>query len=902
MNEWWSQLPQQQLDALYGQYMAQNPNTTYQDWMGLLQSGQLNNFYNNPQMANWPQADTQQLQYLQSYNPLSKEGFTENPDVSPVIGWGYNPIPKMGLTKSAPILEPSGSLLANPVANSIPSTPILNSPYMTDFRNQLSNIQQNGLMSDIASRTNATYTNVQGGQAADVLGKHVNADAISTLKTTGLNFAGELVKDMEKERTAYQAPTQSFSNIAGSALQGAAQGSKFGPVGTAVGAIAGGITGFAQRQKQIKQWNEDLADTRSAQLAANTGAMRDYQRAMYGYNSTGGPSVGPYAKYGGEVDAIKKMEGGGPTDKNSTYTKDYTRWGTNVHELHKAGKLSWEDVLRTQAARSQEVYALAQQLNLPHPEAVTAQFVLESGWGDRTPAQYSVFGIKDHPAFRQRLDAANIPYIVGDKVSTGEYINGKKTTENSAFLGFPDLESSVRAYAQFLNQPRYAAVKEAANPQQYLQALRQAGYSTNPNYVKDSMGVISSFDNRRSRFPMEVYVEPQPQTAVEPMQPIPAWAKPPNILQLKTLALGGSTDTALLDWPPTTGTAGPITTLQPRNTTAPTFDLGVRPETSSKPVSRVNPMAQVESDKAAYQAEIARQNKEKETRARIAEMQAAADPYRGLATTRSPEPDPFVPRPLYQVSEADIRRNEALGQQRKIEEDMAQMGQKATNAATTLRNNPEMAMDAAQLVLQGIAATDIPLVSQGAGIINTGGYLGRAGYYGLRGALENDLGYAAKSGIYTGLGGLSAAGIIPGAGTAADAGAMAILGDALHAAHASRVGQAAHTLGTASKISSTTGQGSIIGGLTGTNKKYGGSNKTPQYETEGGEVILSNPGQKPISLGQGTYKKMNMGGQLHKAVGPKHTNGGIPTAGGNGGYVFSDAMKFDASAILNMLR
>jgi hypothetical protein len=94
---------------------------------------------------------------------------------------------------------------------------------------------------------------------------------------------------------------------------------------------------------------------------------------------------------------------------------------------------------------------------------------------------------------------------------------------------------------------------------------------------------------------------------------------------------------------------------------------------------------------------------------------------------------------------------------------------------------------------------------------------------------------------------------------------------------------------------------SFIGGFGARPKRqYGG--KTPEYETEGGEVILSDPMMKPVAIGQGKYTKMNNGGQLYKANGPSHNNGGIPTAGGEGGYVFSDALKFDPTSILKMLR
>ena len=87
----------------------------------------------------------------------------------------------------------------------------------------------------------------------------------------------------------------------------------------------------------------------------------------------------------------------------------------------------------------------------------------------------------------------------------------------------------------------------------------------------------------------------------------------------------------------------------------------------------------------------------------------------------------------------------------------------------------------------------------------------------------------------------------------------------------------------------------------------------PDYETEGGEVMLASPNDKPIAMGQGKYKKMT--DNLYKIEGPRHEGGGVPTAGaqqpftdnlGNdhdSPYVFSDTedFRFDASEILGML-
>lgn len=256
---------------------------------------------------------------------------------------------------------------------------------------------------------------------------------------------------------------------------------------------------------------------------------------------------------------------------------------------------------------------------------------------------------------------------------------------------------------------------------------------------------------------------------------------------------------------------GPITTLQPRNTAVPTLDLGVRAETMDRSQSRVDPMARVQADRTAQQAAIARQNREKDTQARIAQMQSQGAKI-DQALGRSAAPSLPVVAPLREVSVAEENRNIANAKANQAQAAAQQLGQ---NVGQVLRD-PEVAMDATQLALQGVAASEIPFFSQGAGLLNTAGYLGRAGYYGYKALTTDDLGYGPKSGIYAGLGGLSLAGIVPGAGAAADASAIGKLAHGLHAAHSSGAGHIAHNIATASKISSLAGQGSLLQHATGT--------------------------------------------------------------------------------------
>lgn len=90
--------------------------------------------------------------------------------------------------------------------------------------------------------------------------------------------------------------------------------------------------------------------------------------------------------------------------------------------------------------------------------------------------------------------------------------------------------------------------------------------------------------------------------------------------------------------------------------------------------------------------------------------------------------------------------------------------------------------------------------------------------------------------------------------------------------------------------------------------------KKQAYETEGGEVMMASPFNKPVAIKGGKYEKIAE--NLYRVDGPKHKGGGVATVGADkpyvdmlgqkqdSPYVFSadKKMKFDASSILKMIR
>ena len=146
---------------------------------------------------------------------------------------------------------------------------------------------------------------------------------------------------------------------------------------------------------------------------------------------------------------------------------------------------------------------------------------------------------------------------------------------------------------------------------------------------------------------------------------------------------------------------------------------------------------------------------------------------------------------LTSMSEADMKRNERLVDKRREKKVMDNI----KDTAVLMAKNPELQLDALQLGIQGVAASEIPVISQGAGVLNTLGYAGRSGVKYLKG---DKLG----AGVYGTLAGGSALGVLPGVGAAADAGNLAILGD--------KVTKGLSAAGKAAKAAKATKGGNLV--------------------------------------------------------------------------------------------
>jgi len=121
------------------------------------------------------------------------------------------------------------------------------------------------------------------------------------------------------------------------------------------------------------------------------------------------------------------------------------------------------------------------------PLWLLAQAALESGWGRNIArfasgqSSHNLFGIKAHG-----WDGASV------KAATTEYQNGKVIQKTARFRAYPSFAHSFADYLSFLqNNPRYQeALQRADNPEQFINALQQAGYASDPDYAQKIKKIV----------------------------------------------------------------------------------------------------------------------------------------------------------------------------------------------------------------------------------------------------------------------------------------------------------------------------------------------------------------------------------------------------------------------------
>lgn len=127
-------------------------------------------------------------------------------------------------------------------------------------------------------------------------------------------------------------------------------------------------------------------------------------------------------------------------------------------------------------------------------ECILAQAILESAWGKSQLAKKynNFFGMKTGRSWK------------GEKaeLSTKEEINGKLVTIKGTFRAYPDIESGIAGYFDFIKAKRYANLKGVTNYVEYATKLKEDGWATASSYTKSLVNIVETYLKNEDKTPV----------------------------------------------------------------------------------------------------------------------------------------------------------------------------------------------------------------------------------------------------------------------------------------------------------------------------------------------------------------------------------------------------------------
>lgn len=121
---------------------------------------------------------------------------------------------------------------------------------------------------------------------------------------------------------------------------------------------------------------------------------------------------------------------------------------------------------------------------------IIAQALCESKYGE------SSLGFKYHNYFGMKCGSSWKGKSVNLKTKE-EYSKGTLTTIRDNFRVYDSMEDGVRGYFDFISSKRYANLKTAKTPREYLELIKKDGYATSFNYVATNLSYISKHNLTR---------------------------------------------------------------------------------------------------------------------------------------------------------------------------------------------------------------------------------------------------------------------------------------------------------------------------------------------------------------------------------------------------------------------
>ena len=153
---------------------------------------------------------------------------------------------------------------------------------------------------------------------------------------------------------------------------------------------------------------------------------------------------------------------------------------SNVHAIEKRGALDPSPLDKFIQSAWGYAKQAANRLGLD-PKLLMAQAALETGWGQWIAKDAS--GISSNNLFNIKAHIGGEASLV--HISTTEYVDEMPIRMMASFKTYPSIEHSFNDYVALIQgSPRYKiALANTHHPKDYMDALHQAGYATDPSYA-----------------------------------------------------------------------------------------------------------------------------------------------------------------------------------------------------------------------------------------------------------------------------------------------------------------------------------------------------------------------------------------------------------------------------------
>ena len=132
------------------------------------------------------------------------------------------------------------------------------------------------------------------------------------------------------------------------------------------------------------------------------------------------------------------------------------------------------------------IVAYAKKYGYRFASPIIAMACLESAYGTSGLAKYNnFFGMKCGSTWK----GASV-----NMATKEEYTVGTLTDIRANFRAYSDMEAGVKGFFDFISAKRYANLKTATSPREFLEMIKADGYATSSTYVTSNMAVIEKMN------------------------------------------------------------------------------------------------------------------------------------------------------------------------------------------------------------------------------------------------------------------------------------------------------------------------------------------------------------------------------------------------------------------------